>query len=169
MPFSPAPNVRFDPGIHNIRHVARVWSFGVHCRAGGVVRIGVDGVVGIRFHPRIQNVRKVALVRTNSLRGRTAVTRFLAIGLDAGSDTSVVAAPIRIRRCTEVMEFLPCFLQSIIDNDLVVSARLLRIFDLLLCLLQACFDSFLAICGTTAESLLQDLNRGGLQEYEARI
>jgi hypothetical protein len=70
---------------------------------------------------------------------------------------------------TESPELRPRLLQIIIDDNLIVHTRCLRVRDLVLGLLQSRQNRFLAVRRAPPESLLQNLNRGRLQEEEARV
>jgi len=57
----------------------------------------------------------------------------------------------------------------VIDNDSVVSTRLLRVFELILCLCQALIQTFLILRTPAAQTTLQLLKGRWCQEQEASV
>lgn len=59
-----------------------------------------------------------------------------------------------------------CFLQIIINNDLIVRRRLLCILKLVLSLVESFLERFFGFSATATEALLQDLERRRRKEQE---
>ena len=76
---------------------------------------------------------------------------------------------LALLRSTESLKLDPCLLQIVVDDDSVVHARGLRVSNLVLSLLQTSQNRLLAVRRTTAQTLLQDLDRRRLQEEEASV
>jgi hypothetical protein len=72
-------------------------------------------------------------------------------------------------RHAECLELRPSLLEIIVNDDLIVHARSLRVRNLILSLLQTRQNRFLAVRCATPQPLLQDLDRRRLQEQEARV
>ena len=76
---------------------------------------------------------------------------------------------LALLRSTESLELDPGLLQIVVDDNGVVHTRGLRVSNLVLGLLQTGQNRLLAVRRTTAQTLLQDLDRRRLQEEEASV
>jgi hypothetical protein len=72
-------------------------------------------------------------------------------------------------RCAESLELCPSLLKIIVDDNLIVHTRCLRVRNLVLSLLQTRQNRFLAVRRATSQPLLQDLDRRRLQKEEAGV
>lgn len=99
---------------------------------------------------------------SNTLKSSSRIPKEVA-GLSQPRTTSLA-----IRR-TESLELRPSLLKIIVDNDLIMHTRSLRVRNLVLSLLQTRQNRFLAVRSAAPQPLLQDLDGRRLQEEEARV
>jgi hypothetical protein len=79
------------------------------------------------------------------------------------------ATPSLTLRRTESLKLRPSLLKIIVNNNLIMHTRSLRVRNLVLSLLQTRQNRFLAVRRAAPQPLLQDLDRRWLQEQEARV
>ena len=89
--------------------------------------------------------------------------------LKRSADSSQPSTISLALRRTESLKLRPSLLKIIVDNNLIMHTRSLRVRNLVLSLLQTRQNRFLAVRSTASQPLLQDLDGRRLQEQEARV